>query len=330
MTDGPSPWRVPGAVIALLVGATGLGAAFALGRHKQPQTPAQASTSAVAAVWAGPPAEWCPGGFDPLPGDACLASPPERRTPPPIVLYLHGRYARDAATDEVDRQGRLAARATARGFAVLALRGRIGACRAPELATWYCWPSNAQSADGAAAIVETWRGTLAEVGQRLGSPPRRFVLGFSNGGYFAGLLAVRGLFDADAFVIAHGGPVEPVRALRGKPPLLLLSADDDVAQDDMIRFDEELTRELWAHDSYARSGGHGLTDQDIDAALMFFMRAEDRMPLDPPLSLHRAVRHSRDAAVDNGPVQPDDAGDIADEGGAPAPSGSTREMETGD
>ncbi len=119
------------------------------------------------------------------------------------------------------------------------------------------------------------------------------MLGFSSGGYFAGLLAVRGLFDAKAFVIAHGGPVEPVQAARGKPPTLLLSADDDVAQDDMIRFHEELSRQGWSHDSYARAGAHGLTDQDIDAALTFFTRAHETLPLEPPLPLHRAVRHAR-------------------------------------
>jgi hypothetical protein len=105
------------------------------------------------------------------------------------------------------------------------------------------------------------------------------------------------LLEVDALVVAHGGPVEPVRALRGKPPLLLLSADDDVAQDDMIRFDEELAREQWAHDSYARAGVHALTDEDIDAALAFFSRAKERLPLDPPLPMHRALRHERDAGL---------------------------------
>jgi hypothetical protein len=125
------------------------------------------------------------------------------------------------------------------------------------------------------------------------------VLGFSNGGYFAGLIASRGLLDADAIVVAHGGPVEPVTALRGTPPLLLLSADDDVAQDEMIRFDEELGRAHWAHDSYARGGGHALADQDIDAALAFFARVGEPLPLQPPLSLHRAVRHLRDAEAES-------------------------------
>jgi hypothetical protein len=114
--------------------------------------------------------------------------------------------------------------------------------------------------------------------------------------------------------------VEPVIALGRKPPLLLLSADDDVAQDDMIRFDAELTRVGWAHDSYARAGGHALTDEDIDAALTFFSRAHEPLPLQPPLPLHRPVAHVRDAgaappdepSVDAGP--PDASNDDVDEG----------------
>jgi hypothetical protein len=48
-------------------------------------------------------------------------------------VYLQGRYARDAATEELDRQRRLGVAASARGFAVLALRGRLGQCSAAEL-----------------------------------------------------------------------------------------------------------------------------------------------------------------------------------------------------
>jgi predicted esterase len=207
---------------------------------------------------------------------------------------LHGRYARTAPGDERDRASRLGARATARGFAVLALRGRLGECTDPDLADWYCWPSNERNADRGPAVVDAWARALAEATGRTGAR-RTFLLGFSSGGYFAGLVASRGLLDAAAVVVAHAGPVEPVRARDRMPALLLLSADDDVAQDDMIRYDRELAHERWPHDSYARSGGHALTDEDIDAALTFFSRAGERLPLVPPLPLHRAVPHVRDA-----------------------------------
>jgi predicted esterase len=241
------------------------------------------------------PADWCAPGFEPIEGGACFAN--AATSPAPLLIYLHGRYARTAAADEVDRQRRLGARARARGFAVVAFRGRLGTCSSPELASWYCWPSNGSNAGAGPEFVDQWTTALAAAQERAGAR-QRFLLGFSNGGYFAGLIASRGWLDVDAFVVAHGGPVEPVQALHGTPPLLLLSADDDVAQDEMIRFDEELGRARWAHDSYARTGTHGLTDGDIDAALTFFARARESLPLQPPLALHRAVRHIRDAGAD--------------------------------
>ena len=226
---------------------------------------------------------------------------------------------------EIDRQRRLAARATALGYAVVALRGRLGTCTSPDLASWYCWPSNPNNANAGPEFVEGWKAALETAQERAGSR-QRFLLGFSNGGYFAGLIASRGLLDVDAFVIAHGGPVEPVQPRRGTPPLLLLSADDDIAQDDMIRFDEELTRTRWAHDSYARAGSHGLTDGDIDAALTFFSRAHEPLPLEPPLGLHRAVRHARDAGTD---VEVQVPAQAQDEGG-PSPGEPTPSEEAGD
>jgi hypothetical protein len=44
--------------------------------------------------------------------DGCLAISGPTRESRPLLVYLHGRYARDAAADEIDRQRRLGARAT--------------------------------------------------------------------------------------------------------------------------------------------------------------------------------------------------------------------------
>ncbi len=240
-------------------------------------------------------ADWCAPEFEPVSGGGCLAARVSGGAQS-LIVYLHGRYPSDAASEEVDRQSRLARRANSRGFVVLALRSRLGTCTAPELADWFCWPSSERNADAGAEMVETFRQSLAAAQERAGSR-ERFLLGFSSGGYFAGLIASRALLEFDGVAVAHGGPVEPVVHLGAEPPLLLLSADDDVAQDDMIRFDTDLTRVGWAHDSYARSGGHALTDEDIDAALTFFSRAHEPLPLQPSLPLHRPVAHVREAGA---------------------------------
>jgi predicted esterase len=286
-----------GLAVFLVAGLCALAAVLAVVRERGREATPVTSAKPPAPVGLTEPApDWCAPGFEAIPAGACLALSPGRPAVHPLIVYLHGRYARTAAGEEGDRQRRLAARATSRGFAVLALRGRLGGCSDPELADWYCWPSNERNADAAGVVVDAWARALATAYERSGAR-RPFLLGFSNGGYFAGLIASRGLLEIGALVVAHGGPVEPVHALRGKPPLLLLSADDDVAQDEMIRFDEELAREQWPHDEYARLGGHGLTDEDIDAALAFFLRAKEALPLVPPLPLHRAVRHVRDAGL---------------------------------
>ncbi len=117
-----------------------------------PVPPIAAAPIATEAGLEDPLADWCAPGFEPIHGDACLASVSGKPSAS-LVVYLHGRYARDAASEEVDRQRRLAARATALGFAVIALRGRLGTCTAPELAEWYCWPSNETNADAGPELV---------------------------------------------------------------------------------------------------------------------------------------------------------------------------------
>jgi predicted esterase len=87
--------------------------------------------------------------------------------------------------------------------------------------------------------------------------------------------------------------VESVHALGAKPPLLLMSADEDPSQEGMLRFDDELTRDGWLHENYSRAGTHELTDDEIEAALTFFVRLRrEQLPLAPPLSTHRPRVHS--------------------------------------
>jgi len=285
--------------VTLLAGtlAVGLLTAFAVHRATRPEP-----TEGAGAEEPGPetPGHPCGAGLEPLVGDACYAAPANGTAALPLVIYLHGYFEEgpgEGQNEALDQQRRVAQRATARGFAVLALRGIEGACAtSQENATKVCWPSNEKVAYKGPKFVRDWQSALDAAAAK--HPfEKRYVFGFSNGGYFAGLIAVRALFDADAFAVAHAGPVEPVKALGKKAPLLLMSADQDLSQEGMMRFDDELTQDEWPHDHYVRGGGHALPDSDIDIALTFFERTRtETLPLRPPLSTR--VARARDVRDD--------------------------------
>jgi len=240
--------------------------------------------------------EWCADGLTAIAGGGCLGAPAKtdgKRTP--LLVYVHGRYSPKTVSDELARQRRVARMGTARGFGVLALRGTQGECTQPELADTWCWPSNPRNADHGAAYVERFAPALQAAKAQLGDGPT-VLLGFSNGAYFATLIATRGLFHFDAIAIAHGGPVPPTRAAGVTPPLLLLTADDDPSDGEMRQLDSELAREKWPHELVSREGTHELPEVDIDFALTFFDRAlREPLPLKPPL---QPPRPRREAGVD--------------------------------
>jgi predicted esterase len=219
---------------------------------------------------------WCAEGLVAIPGGGCFAAPPSTEGhagPWPLILYLHGIFEPTAATDEMSRQARVAAHGVAKGFAVLALRGHVGECSAPEYATRICWPSNEHNEKGGPTFVAEWKEPLAEAARR-GARGKRYVFGFSNGGYFSGLLAERAWFEASGFVVARGGPVTPVTPSGAKVPILLTLSDDDPSHDEMVKLDEALTSADWPHERFQSEGGHALPDADIAAAIAFFAKQE--------------------------------------------------------
>lgn len=261
--------------------------------------PAAAQALDAAAV-----VDWCGEGLEAIPGAGCFAAPASPAGSTTLLVYLHGRYAPEAASDELQRQSRVARLATARGHAVLALRGMQGQCTDPQLATWWCWPSNERNASDGPAFVARWSTALAEA-ERRAQPARRVLLGFSNGGYFAALIASRGLAPFDAVAIAHGGPVQPMSPASGMPPILLLDADDDPSGPEMSRLDADLTRESWPHVVVVREGGHALTDWDVDMSLTFFDRVRsERLPLTPPLSARTTRRPTEPDLASPSPASP--------------------------
>ncbi|HEY8075612.1 MAG TPA: PHB depolymerase family esterase [Labilithrix sp.] len=267
----PKDVRFYGAVV---LGVAAVSVAVVLSARRPKGPPLVSPTSPAA-----PAVAWCARGLEPIAGGGCFAAP--ARTPAPLVVYLHGRHADETLAEELARQARVARLGTSRGFAVLALRGKRGECTDPQLASFWCWPSNEKNAVDGAKWVAEWEPAIAEAERRAGRS-RRHLLGFSNGGYFAVVIATRGLLPFDAVAVAHAGPVEPTVARGAKPPMLLVTADDDPSNDEMMRLDAELARAEWPHHIVARGGGHELPDEDVQWALAFFARAEGgRLPPAP-------------------------------------------------
>lgn len=286
--------------------------------------------------------EWCAEGLAAIPGGGCYAPAREVATRtvrggggdggaalPGLLVYLHGRYAPEAAPEELERQARVARLATARGYSVLALRGRQGQCSDVQLATWWCWPSNEKNQTDGPAFVLRWDHALREVERREGRAKdgaragrgRQVLLGFSNGAYFAALIASRELASFDAFAIAHGGPVAPMRPRGSTPPILLVDADDDPSGPEMSRLDADLTAEAWPHAVVVREGGHALLEWDIEMALTFFDRvATERLPLTPPLTARTTRRPTAnpEADGDGGAGSGPDSGADSAPGSAPS------------
>lgn len=248
-----------------------------------------------------PSADWCAPGLEPIAGGGCLASATSGTRTPTLLIYLHGRYAPTAAgvAEELDRQARVAKLGASHNFAVLALRGSQGRCTTPELRDWWCWPSNERNLAMGPEIVASWSTAIAAAEARAKSK-RRVLLGFSNGGYFAALIATRALMPLDAITIAHAGPAEPTKGEGKKPPILLLTADEDVSIESMMLLDGQLSQDKWPHVIGSRDGGHALPDSDIQTALTFFSRTErEGWPLSPPVTT-RPPRPNvpKDAGVD--------------------------------
>ncbi len=247
---------------------------------------------------------WCAEGLAKIEGGGCFAPPSVAggaSAPVPLLVYLHGRYSPKMLDEEAARQSRVAHLGNAKGYAVLAMRGTQGECTQEELVDMWCWPSNPRNVDHGPAFFERIKPAMAAARGRLGGAAGpNVLLGFSNGAYFAALIATRSLGPFDAIAIAHGGPVQPTHAVGTTPPVLLITADDDPSDGEMRQLDAELTREKWAHELVSREGGHALPDWDVEIALTFFARTQsERLPLVPPLQSPRPAP-VRDAGADGG------------------------------
>jgi poly(3-hydroxybutyrate) depolymerase len=216
---------------------------------------------------------WCPEHFEPGPSDTCFAIPEKAGKDTPVLVYLHGMYQGHGSPEE----WAAVSIALQRGFAVVIPRGKRGLCAwRAEFKDHYCWPQDAEDVQAMKSVVGEWERVLWQVDALLeGGSHKRYVLGSSNGGFFASYLATHTLFPGQAYAVVNGGPMG-VPAAKAKPvPVMLLASPDGETASTMKELHETLSKGSWTHGFCPRPGGTSLTADDVEAAVRFFKHDAD-------------------------------------------------------
>ncbi|MBX3204030.1 MAG: hypothetical protein KF764_03120 [Labilithrix sp.] len=254
--------RGPYAAVVAVAGAAAL--TVAVGGCK-----GSASNDAKAPTLSHAGETWCPDRFESGPSDTCFAIPEHAGKETPILVYLHGMYEGHGSPDE----WAAVSVALDRGFAVVIPRGKRGLCAwRAELKDHYCWPQDAEDTHTMKSVVAEWERVLWQVDALLeGGTHKRYVLGSSNGGFFAAFLATHPLFPGQAYAVVNGGSLgAPSPKARPLPVLLVAGQDAAEPAAKTKELHDALTRASWAHAYCPRGGGSALATGDVDAAVRFF------------------------------------------------------------
>ncbi|MBX3232365.1 MAG: hypothetical protein KIT84_22330 [Labilithrix sp.] len=238
---------------------------------------------------------WCPEGFDSGPNDTCFAIPEQTTKDTAVVVYLHGMFQGQGAPEE----WAAIRAATQKGYAVFVPRGKRGLCPwKAEFKDYYCWPQDPDEVDAMKALIAEWDKGLFQVDALLEpGTHKRYVVAYSNGGFFGSYVATHGLFPAQAWAIVNAGQIAPpppvappapapAAASKSKAaapppassssPIILVAAQDDAEQAPKVKeLHEALTKSSWPHAYCPHPGGPALTPDDVDSALKFFKRDAD-------------------------------------------------------
>lgn len=233
------------------------------------------SATAPPAEESTPPApRWCVDSQEQLESQSCVANVDAEEDT--LILFLHGVIAPDTTWQWT--QQRAAARAGQRHHAVvLSPRGRRG--HGPRgMEDWWTWPTSAKAQSLLEQeLLAEWRRDLQQLEQRRERPFQRvYVLGFSNGAYYATSLALRGAFAADGYGLFAGGAAgawleRSAKRLQRRPPIYVGWGSQDRARRDPSGLLRLLRALGWpAAGQERKQVGHTMTDSMVDAAFTLF------------------------------------------------------------
>lgn len=216
--------------------------------------------------------DWCAPELEALPHDVCYAKGPKskagKRT---LVIFLHGLVQEGSGWQHSLQKG-LANAGKRLGFSLFAPRGRLSAGSSNKDDT-YAWPSRSRALED--EVVEEWMQAKAIVEKREGASfDEVFVMGFSNGAFYAASLALRGRLDVDGYAVfaggaAHKGTVASAKAVKNKKPIFLGIASKDDTAKDQRELAKALKKLKWPTRSVSRPVGHVVADDHLEKALEF-------------------------------------------------------------
>lgn len=216
--------------------------------------------------------DWCTDGWTGLDAHTCFFVPDKVAAPTSVLFFLHGMMPPDSIGKSMQKIAREAAEA--HGFIAVFPRGRQGLCAwADEVLDYWCWPSSRAAVDASAGeIIKEWTAAEALLGDVLGvSFDRRYVLGFSNGGYFASYIGLEGLFATDGIGVVGAGRSSIDESLMPAEAVPFYIAVGDLELQSTKTGAQNLAYVLdkhgWPNDLVIHPGqGHSVSASDFDGA----------------------------------------------------------------
>jgi len=212
---------------------------------------------------------WCAPELSTLAGDVCYHRGPPKKDDEPrvLVVFLHGLV--QVGADWQHNQQRAIVRGAKRnGFGVIAPKGiDDGSAKYPGMVAWPTGTKARQQHE--AEVLDQWRqarDTLADADDRY---DRVFVVGFSNGAYYATSIATRGAFEADGYAVFAGGSFWGSATKRRAPIFVGVCSRDKTTVDRARELVRALKRAKWPHQAETRKVGHTMADAHLDHAMAY-------------------------------------------------------------
>jgi predicted esterase len=218
---------------------------------------------------------WCAPELATVEHDACFFAAEADEAAPGrvLVVFLHSLVKSE--TDWQWQQQRALVRAARRhGFSALMSRGRLGIGPGRKEDVW-AWPTARETQERVEAeLIDEWKQARAAAERRAGPYTSWFVMGFSNGAYYAASLAMRSRVDADGFGIFAGGSAgrgteSRARGVTSRPPIFVGYGAKDASRRDPQGLAAVLAKVGWPHALHASRAGHTVTDEQLDRAYAF-------------------------------------------------------------